>query len=94
MSFSYLTGYFGGVSDMYHGRGVLQPREVLAPHGLLIVLFIVFLSAADTGQTGHRQELREHHAAVPHNATVRTFLTNADTCSISVCVAAGGECSR
>ena len=24
LSFSYLAGYFGGVPDMYHGRGDLQ----------------------------------------------------------------------
>lgn len=45
-SISYLTGYFGGVSDMYHGGGDLQAREVLAPHVLLIILLIVFLLVA------------------------------------------------
>lgn len=50
LSFSYLTGYFGGVSDMYHGRGDLQAREVLAPHVLLKVLLIVFLLAAKIRQ--------------------------------------------
>lgn len=28
----YLASNFGGVSDMHHGRGDLQPREVLAFH--------------------------------------------------------------
>lgn len=50
-SFRYLTGYFGGVSDMYHGRGDLQAREVPALHALLKVLLIVFLSAAEMRQT-------------------------------------------
>lgn len=50
-SFRYLTGYFGGVSDMYHGRGDLQAWEVPALHALLKVLLIVFLFATEMRQT-------------------------------------------
>lgn len=53
---NYLTGYFGGMSDMNHGGRDLQAREVLAPHGLLKVLLIVFLSDADM-KTRDRQKL-------------------------------------
>lgn len=57
LSFSYLTGYFGGVSDMYHGRGDLQAWEVLAPHELLKVLLIVFLLAAKIRQGTDRAQI-------------------------------------
>lgn len=60
LSFSYLTGYFGGVSDMHHGWGDLQAREVLAPHVLLKVLLIVFLLAAKIRD--EQTELRQPHA--------------------------------
>ncbi len=42
----YLANNFRGVSDMNHGRGDLQPREVLSFHCHLKVLLILFLSAA------------------------------------------------
>lgn len=43
----YLANNFRGVSDMHHGRGDLQPREVLSFHCHLKVLLILFLSAAN-----------------------------------------------
>lgn len=42
----YLANNFRGVSDMHHGRGDLQPREVLSFHCHLKVLLILFLSTA------------------------------------------------
>lgn len=40
----YLTDDFGGMSDMHHGRGDLQAREIPPFDGLLIFLLIIFLS--------------------------------------------------
>lgn len=77
LSLRYLTGYFGSVSDMYHGRGDLQAWEVLAPHVLLKVLLIVFLLAAKIRQGTDRAQITKqcwitvklslpglHHSAV------------------------------
>jgi len=43
----YLANNFRGVSDMHHGRGDLQPREVLSFHCHLKVLLILFLSTTN-----------------------------------------------
>lgn len=72
LSFSYLTGYFGGVSDMYHGRGDLQAWEVRAPHALLKVLLIVFLVATNIRQGTDSDHMQ---AVLVHNATTLSRLS-------------------